>query len=380
MSSFRKVLVAVDLASIPQSLAITAAMLSRTFGSAIHLLHVVPEQEDDSRGNGQGKASVVEALRDFRARLESRGTHVADASVLTGVASYRICQQADLLDVDLIVMAAGNPANGTSDLGVTARRVLSAALKPVWLVETGPASAPHSILCPIDQSAASRRALAASVLIGRHLRAELTVLCVYEQGSASFGRLNRGESRQESDALARFQAGCNRFLEQQDFNGINWRSDFREGVPHTEILRAAKREGCNLIVMGTVGRRAYSLKQPGTVTSKVARAMPCSILTVKEDNFIRRRLDAAISNVHKHMGVGAKQLEKGRPTEAIAEYERCLLSVPVFAPAWDKLADAYAQLNDPDQADRCREAARQIRETLWQDHGESIHEPPAEHD
>ena len=52
------------------------------------------------------------------------------------------------------------------------------------------------------------------------------------------------------------------------------------GAPHAEIVRFAKEQGFDLIVMGTHGRGFVAHAVVGSVAEKVVRHAPCPVLTV----------------------------------------------------------------------------------------------------
>jgi nucleotide-binding universal stress UspA family protein len=54
----------------------------------------------------------------------------------------------------------------------------------------------------------------------------------------------------------------------------------REGDPADEILAEASDSGANLLVLGTHGRRGFERWMLGSVTERVARRAPCSVLGV----------------------------------------------------------------------------------------------------
>jgi nucleotide-binding universal stress UspA family protein len=56
---------------------------------------------------------------------------------------------------------------------------------------------------------------------------------------------------------------------------------FRSGTAATEIVRYAKTEGIDLIVMGTHGRGFVAHAVMGSVAEKVVRTAPCPVLTVR---------------------------------------------------------------------------------------------------
>jgi nucleotide-binding universal stress UspA family protein len=54
-----------------------------------------------------------------------------------------------------------------------------------------------------------------------------------------------------------------------------------EGDPAAEILRVARESKCDLIVMGTHGRRGLGRLLMGSVAEQVVRKAPCPVVTVK---------------------------------------------------------------------------------------------------
>jgi nucleotide-binding universal stress UspA family protein len=54
-----------------------------------------------------------------------------------------------------------------------------------------------------------------------------------------------------------------------------------EGDPANEILRLAREYHCDLIVMGTHGRRGLGRLLMGSVAEQVVRKAPCPVVTVK---------------------------------------------------------------------------------------------------
>jgi nucleotide-binding universal stress UspA family protein len=54
------------------------------------------------------------------------------------------------------------------------------------------------------------------------------------------------------------------------------------GNPYAEIIKLAKKEEVDLIVMATHGRTAIEHLLMGSVAEKVLRKSPCPVLTVKK--------------------------------------------------------------------------------------------------
>jgi len=67
-----------------------------------------------------------------------------------------------------------------------------------------------------------------------------------------------------------------------DASVSNGRVITRSGSPFVEIVRLAREEQANLIVVGTHGRGAVAHMLLGSVAEKVVHKAPCPVLTVRE--------------------------------------------------------------------------------------------------
>jgi len=63
---------------------------------------------------------------------------------------------------------------------------------------------------------------------------------------------------------------------------VKYKILLREGVPSEDIIKFAKEEGIDLIVMGTAGRRGLDRLLLGSVTEKVVRTSPCPVLVIRK--------------------------------------------------------------------------------------------------
>jgi universal stress protein A len=140
------------------------------------------------------------------------------------------------------------------------------------------------ILCPIDFSPTSQRALAVAVSMARRFGAELELLHVYQtpaapgaSGSAS------SAARAVSGHLAAAHSELLRWCKEANPGGeVTSRARVIDGTPHVEILRAAKSGTYDLVVMGTLGRTGLTRLVLGSVAERVVRESPCPVLTVRE--------------------------------------------------------------------------------------------------
>jgi len=64
--------------------------------------------------------------------------------------------------------------------------------------------------------------------------------------------------------------------------GVQVVHEVREGPPFLEVIRYAKENDIDLIVMGTHGRSGLTHALLGSVAEKVVRKAPCPVLTVRD--------------------------------------------------------------------------------------------------
>jgi hypothetical protein len=164
-----------------------------------------------------------------------------------------------------------------------------------------------------------------------------------------------------------------KFISSLDFRDRRWITKIRKGRPHEQILAEVAASSIDLLVMGTIGKSTVARFLIGSVTEKVIRQLPCSLLTMKARDLVRLRFDADLETLDESMCRGAELLEDGFANEAIREFDRCLVLSPTLAGAWDGKAKAYEQLGDTSGAEQARENARRIRERLMREFSAGRH-------
>ena len=137
------------------------------------------------------------------------------------------------------------------------------------------------ILCAIDFSAASMRALTYAAAVAAWYESQLDVLHVvpaFDDAPVSrhtgAGESSHPTSRQAIDSEIR------RSIESVGAAGLKPTVLAQEGPAHELIVDRARTQGADLLVMGTHGRSGFNRLLLGSVTEKVLRTAPCPVLTV----------------------------------------------------------------------------------------------------
>lgn len=134
------------------------------------------------------------------------------------------------------------------------------------------------ILIPTDYSDTADRALAWAILQGRSFGAALTVLHVIPShihlGAIGFADERDGSPDEERARLAAHVAA------HLGDSGLTIRALVEIGEPAITIREVAKRDGIDLIVMGTHGTSRLEDLLFGSVTEKVVHHTGCPVLVV----------------------------------------------------------------------------------------------------
>jgi nucleotide-binding universal stress UspA family protein len=139
------------------------------------------------------------------------------------------------------------------------------------------------ILCPIDFSDHSRRALDQAIAIARWYESTVTVLHVFSPAPvAAFGP---GPVVLDPIVLTpvdrdQLLADTKAFTETEGAPGITIEAVVREGSTASEILEQATAMPADLLVIGTHGRSGFERLVLGSVAERVLRKASCPVLTV----------------------------------------------------------------------------------------------------
>jgi nucleotide-binding universal stress UspA family protein len=141
-----------------------------------------------------------------------------------------------------------------------------------------------SVLCPVDFSDFSRRALDYAITVSRWYRSRLTVMYVHHVPLPSIA-LFAGMATGPAEGLVlspadreQLQQHLRSLTRAEDVKGIAVEFSVGEGDVAAEIL--AEAASADLIVIGTHGRSGFDRLVLGSVAEKVLRKARCSVLTI----------------------------------------------------------------------------------------------------
>ncbi|HUZ47776.1 MAG TPA: universal stress protein [Terriglobia bacterium] len=147
------------------------------------------------------------------------------------------------------------------------------------------------ILCPVDFSDFSAKAYDYAQSLARHYGATLLLQHVIQPMTATYPYYAFPDMVNEAfwhlDSTA--EKKLDEFLAEHQAEGIQTERVVHNGMVTDCILEFAKKEGADMIVMGTHGRQGFDRLTMGSVTEKVLRKAACPVLVVRKPahNFVR---------------------------------------------------------------------------------------------
>jgi nucleotide-binding universal stress UspA family protein len=311
MITTKHILCPVDFSAFSHHALQHALQLARWFESTLTILYVyalpaapppvlfgglpgpLPSQRYPALTVSPGRLheDMIAELTKFAATVDASGVQLR-IHARTGSAVRGILEEAAAEHSDLIVM--GTHGHGGFDrwmLGSVTEKILRKACCPVLTVPP-PVGEPigdavamlKRILCPIDFSDSSLKALEYTLSLAKEADAELLLMHVIEgltdlkhwqpptnPSILEYLRLS------EQNALARLR-------EVVPKDASTWctpKEILTTGKPYEEILRVAREQDVHLIVMGVHGRNSIDLMFFGSTTNHVVRAATCPVLTLK---------------------------------------------------------------------------------------------------
>ena len=304
MIQLKRILCPVDFSEISRHAFDRALAVARSYNGEVAVMHVLhlpahlPAQAYEPPGPGPrgfevpDRAHISSELTRFLGLEQASDVPVHQEIVEVGAIHKEILIQASRMSADLIVMGThGRSGIEHLFLGSVAEKTLRTSPVPVLTVppkaseQAAPGMPFRTILCAVDFSPDSARALSYAASLAQHAGGRLTIMHVAE--TMILGYDPRGGSfdieglSKATVALARTQ--LQEYAASVTAGASPVETVLGEGKPYTEILREAEHRGAELIVVGVHGRSAFDRLVFGSTADNLVRRATCPILTVRSD-------------------------------------------------------------------------------------------------
>lgn len=371
MKLLEKILVATDLSPSSEELIQNGIDLAKKFKAKVILLYVLKLKIDDEKIQQFLLSAARNELQRIREGINNKGVECAEPIIAKGESYVEIAKEAKINDVNLIFMGSGNMENSSHKLGSITEKVIQKSEIPVWVMKKGSQLKVNKILCPVDFSDSSSRALKNAIIVTKKFKAELTVLNVYESEHpydhwdlhylGDFNYLETAIEIEKEKNQKRFKD----YLKKFKFRGVKWDSKLVNGFPNVEILNLIKEESIDLLIMGSKGKSGLTKIFMGSVTEKVSREVPCSFITTKSKNLIKVVIEAKMNDLDTHFREAKLLFNEGLYDRALQEYELCMEIDNMHLRSYYGVAAVYKKLGKNKKAEHYHQIAREIYENMW---------------
>jgi nucleotide-binding universal stress UspA family protein len=366
MKFLEKILVAQDFGKSSDNVVMSAIELAKIFQSSIVLIHILPDDIVNEKARNMLNDTALAKLRDTRSLIKNEGVKSESSLLMVGNPHETIVRAAVEVNANLILVGSGETQKGDSfRLGTTAERIIQKSEKPIFVIKENVLLNVHHILCPVDFSDASKRALQNAITIARKFKSELTILAVCELQESTWFSSENIKEKENKLRYKLHKEELDSFLKGFNLRDLNWTKEVSRGKPSEEILSTISRKMIDLLIMGTAGRTGVNRMFMGSVTEKVIREVPCSFLTLKSEDAVSVQLEAHIRDIEELHSAAMELIEDGFYVEAIDQLRACLSINDMYVPAHKGLAKVYDRLNQSEKAEVYRNHARDIMDRVW---------------
>lgn len=366
MKLLERILFAQDFTEASKKTEQTAIELARIFQSKVVPIHVLPEDIMNPKVKSLLNKMALEELQKTVVRIMQGGVEVGNPILEFGSAHECIVKTAVQINANLILTGSGEYLGKDRFLlGTTTQRIIQNSEKPVMVIKSGIPLSVHHILCPVDFSMASARALKNAITMTRRFRAELTILSVCEVEEYSWSISEKVLEEENETRLAKHNQKFDWFLKEFNLSDLNWTKEILKGNPAEEIRNTISRKMIDLLIMGTAGRTGLNRLIIGSVTEKVIREVPCSFLTLKSEDVINLKLHSDITDFENNYQTAQQLMKDGFYEESISQFKACLSLNNMHVPSYNGIAKVYEKMGDLRKAKLYRAQGNEIKDRKW---------------
>lgn len=299
MLQLQKILFPTDFSKCSEQALAHAVFLAEKYEAEIYVLHVITIFEDQPSIVSNEIAETKEMVKKLEDVAEKQLNKILDShssndiKITTEIkrglsAAPAILEYASENKIDLIIMGThGRRGLGHLLLGSAAEEVVRLAPCPLFTIrelkDPKPVMHVNNILVPIDFSNYSEKALAYASEIAQSYNAQLQVLHIIEEtmhpafsvtGKSSIFDLVpdiKDDSRKRAEKM------LSNFVSDR----VKSKIFIQGGRAANDIIKFAKENSTDLIVIATHGLTGLEHMLLGSVTEKVVRMAHCPVFTVK---------------------------------------------------------------------------------------------------
>lgn len=279
MQNGMKTLFAIDFSSSAQTTLQLLSTIAKRYELDMYLSHVISSYWRDWISSGQYEKEITERLLTWQKKLSGK-TNPSHIVIDKGHVAKTLARLANDLDVQTIFLGAGGKASENAiGSGTSVSSVVRLAKQSVWVCQRDKI---NNILCGIDGSAQSAKALREAINIARTFNAKLTLVAVIQPMSLNpLGMSERELSQAEDDHKQQHIADMQSFIREFSTDNLTIDVHYPWGQPGIVLAHMALDFNEDLVVVGATGKSGITGLLIGSTVDKLLSHLPCSLLVVR---------------------------------------------------------------------------------------------------
>lgn len=366
MKLLQNILVPVDFRESSLNAFRYAVEVAALFNSKVIVLKVIQEKNLSSKTEALLRDSLEKRFDELVSPMNPSVRERITFQIEMGVIFEQIVKTAINEDINVIIAGAGSNAdNEPYKLSTIMEKLMRKNQVPLWIVRNNDQMPVRKILCPVDFSDASERALNNAITLASKLNAELSVLNVLTPINIQSPRMQVDNAEENARLEKRQTEEFEEFLGRFDLKKLPVQLLFEQGDPHHLIHSTIDKGGYDLLIMGTTGRTGLSRILMGSVTEKVTRELPCSFITTKSKDITRTYYESNLGEIETYLHKARYYHDAGEIEKSIEFYSAGLKQFPDNVPMLIGLMKAYRSIGNEEKADFIRDYAKDVVTRVW---------------
>ena len=241
MKLLEKILVLIELNKTSVEPLKVPIQLANKFNSQLILLHVLPAEANKESINSLIMKYVNEDFKRILTDLKKIGIQ-AEKRIAFGNITDQTLSISEKENVNLILIV--NEIEHIDDnynINAVAEKLIRKSQKPIWVVKSASEMFPDKILCPVDFSDSSERALNNAIRISRTFHSELFIITVFEPLEENTSMRYNIDYKKENEELENeTRKKFKEFIKKFNFTDIDYNTELIRGKIYEQIITFAK--------------------------------------------------------------------------------------------------------------------------------------------
>lgn len=366
MKLLQNILTTIDFSKASEKVIDKSILLAKKFSSNITLLFVIPDRTLSDKTKQIVYESVHNKLCEIADKIKADGVSVKEIIIKEGIPFEEIINESHRKEYNVIIAGGGEKQEeDTYKLGTTVVKLMRKNQVPLWVVKNKSIKKIKKIVCPVDFSDASKRALDNAITISTKFNAQLDIITVFTPTYINSPWYKVDKEEENANMRSSHESGFTEFLKNFNLYETNHKTELLVGEPYIQILKYIKSNKVDLLCMGTTGKTGLSRLLMGSVTEKVTREFPCSFITTKAMDLTKSYFESNLTSIESIIKTAKALFDNHKYELALEKYMIGLKQHPENIPLIKGLIETNKALGNNKKVEHYKSYAKDVITRIW---------------